>query len=63
MILVLDDVNGQFEKPFLYSHDVAFGLGCPKKMEKCEKIKDSKNHSSKTIDRTEFCLASSERGD
>ena len=34
------------------------------KMEKCEKIKkDLKNHSSKTIDRTEFCLASSERGE
>ena len=29
MILVLDDVDGQFEKPFLYSHDVAFWLGCP----------------------------------
>ena len=34
------------------------------KCEKCEKIKkDLKNHSSKTIDRTEFCLASSERGE
>ena len=34
------------------------------KREKCGKIKkDSKIHSSKTIDRTEFCLASSERGD
>ena len=34
------------------------------KCEKCEKIKkDSENHSSETIDRTEFCLASSERGD
>ena len=34
------------------------------KCEKCEKIKkDSENHSSKTIDRTEFCLASSERGE
>ena len=31
-------------------------------MQKCEKIKkDSKNHNSKTIDRTEFCLAPSER--
>ena len=34
------------------------------KCKKCKKkIKDSKNHSSETIDRTEFCLASSERGD
>ena len=32
------------------------------KCKKCEKIKkDSKNHNSKTIDRTEFCLAPSER--
>ena len=32
------------------------------KCEKCEKIKkDSENHSSETIDRTEFCLAPSER--
>ena len=31
-------------------------------MQKCEKIKkDSKNHNSKTIDPTEFCLAPSER--
>ena len=31
-------------------------------MRKCEKIKkDSKNHNSKTIDPTEFCLAPSER--
>ena len=34
------------------------------KREKCGKIKkDSKNHSSKTIDCTEFCWASSERGE
>ena len=34
------------------------------KCKKCKKIKkDSENHSSGTIDRTEFCLASSERGD
>ena len=34
------------------------------KCKKCEKIKkDLKNHSSKTIDCTEFCLASSERGE
>ena len=34
------------------------------KCEKCKKIKkDSENHSSETIDCTEFCLASSERGD
>ena len=32
------------------------------KCEKCGKIKkDSKNHNKKTIDRTEFCLAPSER--
>ena len=31
-------------------------------MQKCEKIKkDSKNHNSKTIDPTEFCLAPSEK--
>ena len=31
-------------------------------MEKCEKIKkDSQNHSSESIDCTEFCLAPSER--
>ena len=35
-----------------------------KKCEKCEKNKkDLKNHSSKTIDCAEFCLASSERWD
>ena len=31
-------------------------------MQKCEKLKkDSKNHNSKSIDRTEFCLAPSKR--
>ena len=29
IILVLEDVDGQFEKPLLYFHDNAFGLGCP----------------------------------
>ena len=34
------------------------------KCEKCRKIKkDLKNHSSKTINYTEFCLASSEKGE
>ena len=32
------------------------------KCEKCGKLKkDSKNHNSKIFDRTEFCLAPSER--
>ena len=31
-------------------------------MQKCEKLKkDSKNHNSKSIDRTEFCLTPSKR--
>ena len=29
IILVLEDVDGQFEKPLLYFHDIAFCLGCP----------------------------------
>ena len=28
-ILVLEDVDGQFEIPLLYFHDTAFSLGCP----------------------------------
>ena len=34
-----------------------------KNAKKCEKMKkNSKDHNSKTTDRTEFCLALSERG-
>ena len=29
IILVLEDVDGQFEKPLLYFHDTASCLGCP----------------------------------
>ena len=43
---------------------IDFNTLIPHFWEKCEKIKkDSENHSSETIDGTEFCLASSERGD
>ena len=46
MILVLEDVNGQFEKPFLYYHDVAFCLGCPiQEQEHEEKEREKENET------------------
>ena len=43
-ILVLEDVDGQFEIPLLYFHDTASSLGCPTNIENKRKwVEGTKN--------------------